>query len=151
MTKRGRKLKIATPEEFEEKAMSVLKECEADDGPVPTILWLEHKMDISNFYEYLARPQFTDTVTRVKKKALALYEQKANKGVIVPKISAMRLAHESDYAPVVQQIDMNANTTINSKVFDNLFARAEALTTEGRKQLQKDLSSILGEEDEEDN
>lgn len=150
MGKRGRRLNIATPEEFEAKAMTVLKECEADDGPVPTILWLEYKMDI-DFYRYMERKDFRDTVLRVQRMTKALYEQKANKGVIVPRISAMKLAHEKDYAPVVQQIDMTANTTINSKVFDSLFARAESLSSEGRELLKKDLTSILGEEDEENN
>ena len=123
----GRPLKIKTPEEFEEKAMAILRECESDKGPVPTLTWLEYKMDITNIYDYLGRPKFFNTVTRVIKAAQALYEQKANKGVIVPKIAAMKLAHERDYTPVVQEVEVKQETTVNYKLVDAIDARFEAI------------------------
>lgn len=144
---RGRPAKYETPEEFEEKAMSILEECKADDGPVPTVLWLEVKMGIPCFYDYLHRPKFTDTVTRVKKLADALYEQKANKGIIHPRIAAMKLAHERDYAPVVQQVEVKQETTFNPKAFDILFAKAQALDVEGREVLLEELTSVIEEGD----
>ena len=123
----GRPLKIKTPEEFEEKAMAILRDCESDKGPVPTITWLEYKMDIPDFYLYLSKPKFRPTVTRVWKAAQALYEQKANRGVIVPKIAAMKLAHERDYTPVVQEVEVKQETTVNYKLVDAIDARFEAI------------------------
>ena len=148
MAKRGRKLKYETPEDFEKAAMRVLEDCKADDGPVPTVLWLEYKMDV-DFYDYMNRPQFSDTATRIKKRALALYEQKANRRVIDSKIAGMRLAHERDYAPVVQQVDVKSDTTIHSKTFDELFKKAQALTPTGRDNLVEELKSIVSVEGEE--
>lgn len=146
MAKRGRKLKYETPEDFEKAAMKVLEECKADDGPVPTVLWLEYKMDV-DFYDYMNRPQFSDTATRIKKRALALYEQKANRRVIDSKIAGMRLAHERDYAPVVQQVDMKSETTINSRTFDELFKKAQSLPPSGKDNLIAQLRSIVESED----
>lgn len=146
MAKRGRKLKYETPEDFEKAAMKVLEECKDDEGPVPTVLWLEYKMDV-DFYDYMNRPQFSDTATRIKKRALALYEQKANKRVIDSKIAGMRLAHERDYAPVVQQVDMKSETTINSKTFDELFKKAQSLPPTGKDNLIEQLRSIVESED----
>lgn len=143
----GRPAKYRTPEEFEEKAMSILEECKENDGPVPTVLWLEVKMGIPCFYDYLHRPRFSDTVTRVKKLVDALYEQKANKGIIHPRIAAMKLAHERDYAPVVQQVEVKQETTFNLKAFDSLFARAQALDVEEREVLLEELTSVIEEED----
>ncbi len=145
----GRPAKYKTPQEFEEKALSILEECKADDGPVPTILWLEVQMGIPCFYDYMHRPRFSDTVTRVKKLVDCLYEQKANKGIIHPRIAAMKLAHERDYAPVVQQVDIKQETTVNTRAFENLFAKAQALDVNCRDALVKELSATLGEETEE--
>ncbi len=143
---RGRPTKIKTPEEFEEKAMSILEECKANDGPVPTVLLLEDEMDI-DFYRYMHMPKFHDTVTRVKRRVDSLYEQKANKGIIHPRIAAMKLAHERDYAPVVQQVEVKQETTFNLKAFDSLFARAQALDVEEREVLLEELASVIEEED----
>ncbi len=142
MAKRGRKLKYETPEDFEKAAMRVLEDCKADDGPVPTVLWLEYKMDV-DFYRYLERKEFCDTVTRIKKIAAALYEQKANRRIIDPKIAAMKLAHEDEYAPLVQKVDMKSEATINSKTFDDLFKKAQALTPSVKDNLIAELRSIV--------
>lgn len=146
MAKRGRKLKYETPEDFEKAAMKVLEECKDDEGPVPTVLWLEYKMDV-DFYRYLERKEFCDTVTRIKKRAAALYEQKANRRIIDPKIAAMKLAHEEEYTPVVQKVDMKSETTINSKTFDELFKKAQSLPPSGKDNLIEQLRSIVESED----
>ncbi len=142
--KGGRPTKYKSPQEFEAKALSILEECKADDGPVPTILYLEDAMDI-DFYSYLNKPRFFDTAKRVKRKVDSMYEQKANKGIVHPRIAAMKLAHERDYAPVVQQVDIKQETTVNTKAFDSLFARAQALDVEGRDVLIKELSAVIEE------
>lgn len=142
----GRPAKYKTPQEFEEKALSILEECKADDGPVPTILWLEVQMGIPCFYDYMHRPRFSDTVTRVKQLVDCLYEQKANKGIIHPRIAAMKLAHERDYAPVVQQVEVKQETTVNTRTFESLFAKAQALDIDSRDVLIKELSSVIDEE-----
>ncbi len=141
----GRPAKYKTPQEFEEKALSILEECKADDGPVPTVLYLEDTMDI-DFYSYLNKPRFFDTVTRVKRKVDSMYEQKANKGIIHPRIAAMKLAHERDYAPVVQQVEVKQETTINTRTFESLFAKAQALDIDSRDVLIKELSAVIDEE-----
>ncbi len=145
---RGRPAKYKTPQEFEAKALSILEECKADDGPVPTVLWLEVQMGIPCFYDYMHRPKFSDTVTRVKQLVDCLYEQKANKGIIHPRIAAMKLAHERDYAPVAQQVDIKAETTVNTKTFETLFAKTQALDVEHRGLLLEELTSIIGDEKE---
>lgn len=145
----GRPLKIKTPQEFEEKAMRIYNECIPDDGPVPTILWLEANLEI-DFYRYLEMPKFRDIATRVKKKFDALYEQKANRGILVPQIAKMKLAHQNDYSPIVQEMDIRTTVVTETPVFKEMFAKAQALDVQSRSLLCDNLRSLV-EEGEEDN
>lgn len=146
----GRPLKIKTPQEFEEKAMAIYYECIPDDGPVPTILWLESNLDI-DFYRYLENPRFRDIATRVKKKFDALYEQKANKGLLVPHIAKMKMAHMNDYAPVIQEVEVKQETTVNYKLVDAIDARFEAIQDdEDRKTYLENVEAMLLEAKEEE-
>ncbi len=144
----GRPLKIKTPQEFEAKAMSVLRECEEDDGPIPTILYLEYRMGIPNFYDYLERPRFSDTASRIQKITQALYEQKASKGIVNPHIAKMKLAHERDYAPVVQEVEVKQETTVNYKLVDAIDARYETIQDRGDRRLYlENMKSMLREDE----
>ncbi len=143
----GRPLKIKTPQEFEEKAMAILRDCESDEGPVPTILWLESNLDI-DFYRYLEMPKFRDTAMRVKKKFDALYEQKANRGILVPQIAKMKLAHMKAYAPVVQEVEVKQETTVNYKLVDAIDARYENIQDRGDRRLYlENMKSMLREDE----
>lgn len=142
----GRPLKIKTPQEFEEKAMAVYNKCLPDDGDIPTILWLESQLDI-DFYDYYNRPKFSDTATRIKKRFDSLYEQKANKGIVVPQIAKMKLAHHQDYAPIVQEVDVRTIAVVESPVFKSVLAKTEALDVSHREMLIDDLRNIVEGED----
>ena len=139
----GRPLKIKTPQEFEEKAMAIYYECIPDDGPVPTILWLEANLEI-DFYRYLEMPKFRDIATRVKKKFDALYEQKASRGILEPQIAKMKMAHMNDYAPVIQEVEVKQETTVNYKLVDAIDARFEAIQDdEDRKTYLENVEAML--------
>lgn len=143
----GRPLKI-TPEELEEKAERILNECSFDDGPVPTISWIEYKLGI-DFYTYANRPRYRDICNRISKTAFALYEQKANKGIIVPQIAKLKLSHHVDYAPVVTEMQVRQETTIDNKLFASLFDKANALDVESKSLLIDNLSKAIEDDDEE--
>ena len=142
----GRPMTIKTPQEFEEKAMAVYNKCLPDDGDIPTILWLESQLGI-DFYSYLNKPKFFDTATRIKKMFDSLYEQKASKGVIVPRIAAMKLSHYQDYAPIVQEVDVRTIAVVESPVFKSVLAKTEALDVSHREMLIDDLRNIVEGED----
>lgn len=147
MGKMGRPLKL-TPEELESKAMAVLGECAQDDGPVPTISWIEFKLGI-DFYAYTNRPRYKDICAKISKTTFALYEQKANKGIIVPQIAKLRLSHHVDYAPVVTEMQVRQETTIDNKLFASLFDKANALDVESKSLLIDNLSKAIEDEDDE--
>lgn len=142
----GRPLKL-TPEELESKAMAVLGECAQDNGPVPTISWIEYKLGI-DFYTYANRPRYRDICNRISKTAFALYEQQANRGLIVPQIAKLKLSHHSDYAPVVTEMEVRHEATIDNKLFASLFDKANALDVESKSLLIDNLSKAIEDEDE---
>lgn len=149
MAKMGRHLKYETPELLEKDAMKVLNECSFDDGPVPTIAWLEFKLGI-DFYTYANRPRFRDTCNRLKKIAFALYEQKANRGLIVPQIAKLKLSHHPEYAPVVTEMEVRHEATIDNKLFASLFDKANALDIESKSLLIDNLNKVVGDEEGDD-
>lgn len=137
---------IKTPQEFEEKAMAVYNKCLPDDGDVPTILWLEAQLDI-DFYDYYNRPKFSDITRRIKRMFDSLYEQKANKGLVVPQIAKMKLAHSQDYAPVVQEMDIRHTAVIETPMFKALSAKMDALDVKHQELLLEELGDIDAEEE----
>lgn len=141
--KKGRKFKY-TPEEFEQKALAIIAECENPKGPIPTILYLESKMDI-DFYRYAQRKQFSDITARIKKKMNAIYEQKASKGLIVPKIAAMKLAHQEEYSPVSQKMEVKADGTIDLRMFESLIDKAQSMDSSSREKYIEELKVIANE------
>lgn len=134
-------MKYPTPELFEEKANSLLDYAERTEGVTPTVLWLEVKMDIQ-FYDYEQRKDFSDSVKRVRKRAFAIYEQKASCGQVVQKVAGMYLVNNLGYVPETQKMEVKADTTVNLKGMRDLMDDAMNLKGEARERYMEKLREI---------
>lgn len=144
--KTGRPLKYKTPKEFEDKAEKVFQKIERENQ-VPTITLLEVMMDCS-FYCYERREEFLDIVTRTRKRAYSIYEQKALKREISERLSSMYLArHIPDDYVGIQSIEVKQQSTVDYKGINELMRNAMNLEGKERESVISSFKEALSEDE----